>query len=227
MDNRHCVSCDKKCDCFKLLTEDELRLINSNRSLITYKKGETIIKQGALFREVISFNGGIAKIHIKGEHNKELLLGVITPSEIIGGPGLFFENRYSYSITALSDCTTCLIDSNIFKQIFRSNGEFAESFLNSFSKRYVHTFDRVISLTQKQMHGRLADALLFLSDKVHFSDTFDLVFSRQELADFTAMSKESVCRILKEFKDDRIIETSGRQINIIDKDFLSKINNAG
>lgn len=227
MDSNYCVSCERKCGCFLLLNEDELQQINSKRTTITYKKGETIIKQGAHYNDVISFNAGMAKMHIKGQGGKDLLLGIIIPSEIIGGPGLFYEGKYSYNITALTDSTICLIDSTIFKTVLKTNSDFAEKFMESFSKRYHDTFNRFLSLTQKQMHGRLADALLFLSEKVHCSDSFELLLSRQELGDFTAMSKESVCRILKEFKEERIIDTKGRNINIIDKNILHKIRTAG
>ncbi len=99
--------------------------------------------------------------------------------------------------------------------------------LNSFSQRYVDTCKRFVSLTHKQMHGRVADALIFLSDTVYNSDHFELYLSRQELTDFTGMSKESICRVLKEFNDENIVQSKGRNISIQDKTSLQKILDAG
>jgi CRP/FNR family transcriptional regulator len=77
------------------------------------------------------------------------------------------------------------------------------------------------------MHGRVAEALIFLSDSVYMSDNFELYLSRQELADFTGMSKESICRVLKEFNDENIVLSKGRMISIQDKQILKKIYEAG
>ena len=56
------------------------------------------------------------------------------------------------------------------------------------------------------MHGRIADALLYLSKDVYHNNTFQTLLSRQDIADLSAMTKESAIRILKEFKDEGIIE---------------------
>ena len=68
---------------------------------------------------------------------------------------------------------------------------------------------------------------MLLSENIYDSDHFELYLSRQELADFTGMSKESICRVLKEFNDDKIVLSQGRMINIKDKKVLQRIKEAG
>ena len=227
MELNNCIYCTRKTACFNYLTRDELELLNRNRTTVRYRKGETIVKQGTRFDQVISFNAGLAKLNIEVDNKRNLLIGLIRPSEILAGPGMFADNIYTFSVTALIDSTICLIDMETFKQIFRSNEVFAEKFLNTFSQRYVDTCQRFVSLTQKQMHGRVAEALIFLSDKVYKSDNFELYLSRQELADFTGMSKESICRVLKEFNDGNIVFSKGRLISIQNRRLLQRIHEAG
>lgn len=227
MEKSNCVYCTRKTACFNYLSNDELELFNQNKTTIQYRKGETIIKQGTRFNQVISFNSGLAKLNIEVDNKRNLLIGLIRPSEILAGPGMFSDNMYTFSVTALIDSIICLIDVDTFKTIFRSNEKFAESFLISFSQRYIETCKRFVSLTHKQMHGRVAEALIFLSDSVYKSDNFELYLSRQELADFTGMSKESICRVLKEFNDEDIVHSKGRMISIQDKNILKKIYEAG
>ncbi|MBA7700537.1 Transcriptional activator protein Anr [subsurface metagenome] len=227
MELNNCVYCTRKTACFNYLSKEELEFFNTNKITIRYKKGETIIKQGTVFNQVISFNAGLAKLNIEVDSRRNLLIGLIRPSEILAGPGMFSDNKYTFSVTALIDSIICLIDVDTFKKILRSNEKFAESFLNSFSQRYIDTCNRFVSITQKQMHGRVADALIFLSESVYNSDNFELYFSRQELADFTGMSKESICRVLKEFNNEHIVHSKGRMISIQDKQVLRRINEAG
>jgi CRP/FNR family transcriptional regulator, polysaccharide utilization system transcription regulator len=227
MSTNSCLCCDRKAVCFNYLSKDELAIINENKTTIHYKRGEMIVKQGTRFDQVISFNSGLAKLNIEIDEKRNLLIGLLRPSEILAGPGMFDDNRYTFSVTALLDSTICLIDSEAFKSVFRTNEKFSESFMSSFAKRYIDTCKRFVSLTQKQMHGRVAEALVFLSDSVHKSDNFELCFSRQELADFTGMSKESICRVLKEFNDDHIVKSKGRMISIQDRQILMRIYEAG
>ena len=76
----------------------------------------------------------------------------------------------------------------------------------------------MVGLSHKQMHGRIADALIYLSEKIYKSDTIGAEISRQDMADYTSMSKDSAIRILKEFERDQIIILDGRTIEIIDSD---------
>ncbi len=77
------------------------------------------------------------------------------------------------------------------------------------------------------MHGRMADGLLYLSKVFFENDTFKLHLSRQEIADLTAMSKDSAIRILKDFERDRLISLNGNELSILDTDQLQNISLKG
>jgi CRP/FNR family transcriptional regulator len=47
--------------------------------------------------------------------------------------------------------------------------------------------------------------------------------SKQDLAELTAMTKESAIRVLKEFKDDGLIEIVDHTISILDQKALQKV----
>ncbi len=222
-----CKICDRKAECFKHLTDEELKLFSDNKSTIHYRKGETIIKQGTEFTHVVSFNSGLAKLNIEISPKKRMMIGLIKPSEILGGPGMFSDNRYTFSVTALIDSSICLLNVDTFKKIIRVNEKFADTFLSSFSNRYIQAIDRLVTITQKQMHGRVAEALLYFSDTIFNSDNFELVLSRQELAEYTSMSKESISRILRDLNTENIIETKGKIVSILNKEKLILLKETG
>ena len=226
-DINNCISCNRKAECFKYLSKEELQFFNETKTTITYKKGETIIKQGTEFTHVVSFNEGLAKLNIESEPGKNLLIGIIQPSEILGGPGMFGNNRYSFSVTALTESRICLINVATFKKIIRTNEKFSESFLSSFSNRYIEAINRLVSITNKHMHGRVAEALLFFSDSIYHSNNFELLLSRQELAEYTGMSKESISRIFKDLNENHIIHSQGRAIEILNRDKLIQLEKTG
>lgn len=227
METYNCTNCVKRANLFNYLNESELKLLNENRITVKFKPGETIFKQGSASVHAISFNSGLGKIYLEGFNNKNLILKLVKPTEFIAGPGTFVDNMHHYTVSALEESTVCFIDLEVFKQVLRKNGKFAENLVSTISKSVISNFDKFISLTQKHMPGRIADALIYLSEEIYESNPFTLTISRQEIADFTAMSKESAIRILKQFREEGIIEDTRKEMEIINIEQLRKISELG
>lgn len=227
IDCKNCVDCGLRSPMFDLLSESELQLINEHRFEIKFNKGETIRKQGTFLSHVISLNSGLAKLYIEGSNKKNLILRIIKPTKFIGGPGMYYDQRHHYSVAALVDSSACFIDVNIFKEIIHSNPAFAAEFMKEFSINMLSTHDRLINISQKQIPGRMADALLYFSNEIFDNNKIESVISKQDLADLTSMSKDSAVKILREFNEEKIIKTNADHIEITDKDALIKISNFG
>ena len=200
LETRNCVDCKCKNAIFNPLSEKELSLINNSRYEVKFKAGEIMFKQGTSSTHFLCLTHGLAKIYIEG-YGKNLILSLVKPVEYIFGPGVYVDNRHHYSASAVEDSTACLVEVKVFKQLVRENPDFADEFIRRISTMTIFNFDQFLSLTQKQMNGRIADALFYLSEKIYASNPFEMTISRQDLADLSAMSKESAIRILKELKD--------------------------
>lgn len=226
----HCTSCDmcnKKSQLFQMLSEEEEAILNMNRYEVVFKTGENIIKQGTAATHLIMLTSGMAKLFIEGLDSKNLILELIQPWKLFGGPGIYNDNRYHYSVTAIEPTSTCFIDCQQIKHLIRKNPDFAEAFIANFSYTSVKTLDRMVSLTQKQMHGRIADVLLYLSKEVYNSPDFELSLSRQDIGDLSGMTKDSAIRILKEFENEDIIKLEGKKVSIAKNRVLEEISLKG
>ena len=223
----NCSECNEKSPLFSLLNDEELKLINKDRFEVSYKAGEMIFKQGSASTHILMLTSGMAKLHLEGSGGKNLLLKIAKPVQMFGGPGTLLDNRNYYSATALEDTTVCFINTKNFRTCIRSNPDFAEKFIEHINLAAIFTFGRFVDLTQKQMPGRVADALLYLSEEVFETNPFKVTLSRQDLADMTSLSKESFIRILKEFKEEGIIVMNGDFMEVVKKDSLKKISLIG
>jgi CRP/FNR family transcriptional regulator, polysaccharide utilization system transcription regulator len=222
----NCVDCNCKSSVFRKLSVPELELMNENRFEVTFKAGEVMFKQGTPSSHFLCITKGLAKIYIEGL-GKNLILGLVKPVEYIFGPGIYVDNRHHFSASAVEDSSACLVDVNIYKQLVRKNPDFAEEFITRFSQQAIVNFNQFISLTQKQMHGRIADALIYLSEKIYNCNPFQLTITRQDLADLSGMSKESAIRIMKEFKEEGILSSDGNFIHILNREQLQHISEKG
>ena len=224
--SNNCVDCKCKSSIFKALSHAELELVNNNRYEVSFKAGEMMFKQGTPSPHFLCLTTGLAKLYIEG-FGKNLILSLVKPVEYILGPGIYVDNRHHYSAAAVEDSTACLVDVNAFKQMMRSNPDFSDEFIRRISLMTIFNFEQFISLTQKQMNGRIADALFYLSDEIYGKNPFKMTISRQDLADLSGMSKESAIRILKEFKDEGILTVTGNILHILNPQQLKKISATG
>ena len=208
-------------------TKTELELIENNRFEVLFRAGENIRKQGTHLSHVIFLNSGLAKLYLEGFNGRNIILRIIKPRNFIGGPGMFVDNMHHYTVKALIDSCACFIDVEVLKKIIHDNEEFGNQFLKEISINTLSTYKRLINLTQKQMAGRLADTLIYLSDEIFNSRRFELVLSNNDLAELSGMTKDNVVRTLRNFNLDGLINNSGNEIEILDFDSLQRISQVG
>jgi CRP-like cAMP-binding protein len=223
----NCENCIVSWKNFKNLSKSEIRLVNENRYEATFKPGEIILKQGSPASNAVFLATGMAKVYIEGLDGKTFVLGIALPSRILIGPGVHVNTRHSYSVSALTVVQACFISFDIMNKLIRQNAEFAYGMIEDLSIKSHIIHNKLVSLTQKKMPGRLAEAILFFADEVYKSDVFDIILSRQELGEMTNMAKESVVRILKELETSGVVKVNCSKIQILNWEKLRMISERG
>lgn len=212
---------------YELLTESEKLLINENSVSINFKKGETVCKLGAFASHIYFLEEGLVKVYLE-EKNNNLILMLSTKNSLLGLASVYDgNNKLPYSIATYTDSKIRMIDIQIFRQLLKQNSSFSYHIINLLNESTAQIYGRFFSLTQKQLHGRLADILLCLANRIFKSNSFDLPLSRADMGDLTGMSTESVIRMMKEFKDDGLIEMCCKKIELLDISRLERISEFG
>ncbi len=223
----NCENCTHRWKNFHHLTKSELQLINDNRYEATFKPGEIMLKQGSPTSNALFIASGMAKLYIEGRNGKNFILGIGMPGMLIMGPGAYVDSRHTYSVSSLTTVQACFISFDLFRQLIRDNGSFAEGMLEDISMKSLESHTRMVNLSQKRMSGRVADALLYFSDSIFNSDEYEMILSRQEFGEMTSMAKECVVRILKEFEDSGVVYSDSSRIKILDRQKLIQISERG
>lgn len=222
-----CDDCNNRAPLFEDLSSDELKQLNKDRYSVRFHEGEMILKQGTRADYLVSIIDGFAKMYIEGHSNRNLVLDFVRPWKLMGGPGTQAEGKHRYSVVAIKETLVCFIDQTNFKKVLAANSNFTEKFLNHCAGNYLGALDRMVNISQKQMNGRVADALIHLSKNVYDSPTIGIEISRKDIAEYTCMSKDSAIRVLKEFERDQIIHLEGREIIVVDPEKLDEISVKG
>jgi len=170
---------------------------------------------------------GMAKQYLEGEGTKNYNLRIIRSGEFVGLASVFYENIFSYSSVAITDCQAFLIEKDTIVRLVKQNGQFGYSIIKRYCEQNVNLLGTVGNLMYKQMNGRLADTLLYIDSlKKEYRDIFQLL-SRKDIADFAGISTESAVKLLKAFEKDGLIELHDKDINLLNRDLLSEISKRG
>lgn len=223
----HCSVFDFEKSWYDLLTGSEKTYLDDNSVSLSFKKGETVCKLGAFASHIYFLEEGLVKVYLEEKKNN-LILTLSTRNSLLGLSSLYDgNNKFPYSITTYTDSRVRMIDIQVFRQLLKQNSDFAYRIINLLNESTAQIYGRFFSLTQKQLHGRLADILLCLSNRIFKSTAFDLPLSRADLGDLTGMSTESVIRMMKDFKDDGLISMDCKKIELLDLGRLERISEFG
>jgi CRP/FNR family transcriptional regulator, polysaccharide utilization system transcription regulator len=223
----NCKNCNRMIDLFKVMTKEEIERLNEKRYEVQFNAGEIIFKQGTSLTHIVCVTEGLVKIYIEGYNRRNLIMSLVRGGEMIAGPGMWTDNRHHFSVAAVEETTTCFVELPVFMEIVDSNQTLARELLKRSSERDIRNFEKMITLTQKQMHGKVADILLYLNKNIYTTNPMLLTINRQDLADMVSITKESLIRVLKEFKDAGFISLQGNELRIINEKVLKNVSENG
>ena len=222
-----CINCNCRSEMFSMLSPEELDLVFRHKNTVNFQKGETIRKQGTAMTHVISINSGLVKVYLEGPDRHQTIVRIVKPTNFIGGPGIYLDQVHHYSVSALLNTTVCFIEMQVFKSILDRNKRFSEEFMKDFSRKILLVYQRLINLTHKEIPGRVAETLLYLSENIYESASFDLHLSKQDLADISGMSKDSFTKALQVFQRDGLISYGKNEVEILNLESLKRISIVG
>ncbi len=212
---------------FNQLTDNQISRINENSYLVNHKKGEDIFRQNKPISYVKYIKSGLIKVSREGENEKSVIIKIASADSFLGILSLFYEDRHQFTATALEDSSIIYTNYKVFREVLGENGNYCIYLMKELSASAMTLLDKVITVSQKQVPGRIADVLLFFSTQIYKSDTFTLPVSRMELAELVSTTKESISRTLTEFKNDKIIDLDDKVVTIKSLELLQILSRLG
>lgn len=216
-----CENClSRKNSLLDCLDSDGVENINHHKSCSFYKKSQGLFLEGSFPRGVFCLNEGKVKIFARGDEGKEQIIHIATSGEIIGYRAMFSGDPYKVSATTLEDSNICFIAKEDFLNMLDANATLRNNIMKELSKELGERAVFITNMAQKPVRERLAFSLAMLNT-IYKDEMINL--SREDLANFVGTATETLIRLLKEFKDDELIEIHTRKIEILNLDKLVHI----
>ena len=155
---QHCINHPHSL--FSELKPEEKQEISKTSVCTLYRKGEAIYQEGDMPAGLHCLLSGKIKIYKEGIGGRQQIVRMAKPVGFIGYRAFFAEEIHIASAEALEDSIVCRIQTDLIMNIVRTTPELAMSIIRALATDLGFSNRRTVTLTQKHIRGRLAEALL-------------------------------------------------------------------
>lgn len=207
------------------LSADELQDLHSAARSVFLKRGDSVFSEGAYPRGLYYVNKGKIKVTQIGADGKEQIVHLVKDTDVMGYRAILSGDRYSCSAILMEDSSLYFIPKDIFFSLIEKNSKFALQVFHLFSKELKEAEKKITSIAQQPVKERIAQSLVLLTESYGFEKdgcTLAIIITREEIANISGSSRETVIRVLTEFQKNKIIALSGKKIKILQPVALRK-----
>lgn len=209
---------------FSNIRTEELRLIFSDGSVQSYKKGQIVYAEGERMKGCYFVYNGILKVYQTGNEGKEQIIKFEKEGDIFGFRSVILKEKACTSVESLTDCILCFIPDSVLHLLIKNNSDFAYELMQIACKELGESNRSIKNLAQKSVKKRLAEILLLLAHDfgTEPNGTLKLNISREDLGNFAGTATETIIRLLSEYKSEGLVEVQGRKIRLLNLEKIKR-----
>jgi CRP/FNR family cyclic AMP-dependent transcriptional regulator len=194
----------------------------------TLKRGTTIVSKGDPGNSLIVVISGTIKISVSSPDGRSAILNLIGPGEIFGEVAVLDGKARTADATANSNCEIYVIDRRDFIPFVRSQPALAMKFIELLCTRLRWTSDQVEEVILQNLPGRLASALLRLTEKHKLAPAGrTIAITQQEISEMVGMTRESINKQLRAWAGRNWVRLEHGAIVVLDVASLRELVEAG
>ena len=195
---------------------------------LTLKRGATIFSKGDPGTSLIAVISGTVKISVSSVDGRNAILNLVGAGEIFGEISLLDGLARSADATANSNCEIFVIDRREFIPFVRSQPALAMKFIELLCGRLRRTSDQVEEVILLNLPGRLASALLRLTEKYKLAPGGrTIAITQQEISEMVGMSRESINKQLRAWAARNWVRLEHGAIVVLNAEMLRELAEAG
>ena len=190
------------------------------------RAGEAIFKEGEPFTAIYAVTSGAVKLVNNSDEDGELVVGFVLAGETLGQTGIY-PKRYPCSAITLEDSYVCELPFSSLSETASQVPVLLNNFQTMLNKENFDLHRQFAMLmARKNAEQRLSAFLLNLSlrrqERGFSSAEFQLPMSRDDIANFLGLRKETLSRLFTKLHQSGSIAVRGKHIRMLDVEQLRK-----
>ena len=193
----------------------------------TYKRGATIFSKGDPGNSLFAVNSGTVRIGVSSADGREAMFNQISPGEIFGEIALLDGHERTADAIAATDCELLVVDRREFMPFLQSQPVLAAKIIELLCTRLRWISDHVEQVILPSLPGRLAKALVRLTERSDKPADSKLAITQLEISQMVGMSRESINKQLRAWEKQKWVRISRGSITVLNKVALADIAEGG
>jgi len=219
--------CTSRVPIFFSLNADEHRRISDLVVHKHYEKNELIFMEGDSLGSLIIIHYGKVKAYRYTPDGKEQILYIFTDGDFLGEKNILRKQMATYNAEALEDTEVCVIRREPFQRMLLEYPEISLKIAEELCERLEKLETMVQSLGTKDVESRVSMLLLEFAKKFGREHPkgklIELPLSREGIANYIGVTRETVSRKFSLLQKDGIIELIGnRKVILLDETALER-----
>ena len=194
---------------------------------IEEKKGKIIYREGSYSLGVYILLKGKIKIYQTNKEGKEQIVYIYRAGDIMGYRPLLCSEPHPVSAATLEDTELSFIPRDHFMHLLEELPVLSRLLLTNLSHEFTVWINKLTVFGQQAVRERLALSLLILREKYKENDAPDapveIDLSREDLANYAGTTVETLVRMLRNFKNEGLINSKGRKISVFNIQQLERM----
>jgi CRP/FNR family cyclic AMP-dependent transcriptional regulator len=200
------------------LSASALKDFDVLKSVAACPRNSVLFMQEEASRGIYLLCQGEVKISISSREGKTLTLRIAKPGEILGLASAFSSEPYEVTAETTRPSQVAFVNRAAFLRFLAQHSEAYRIVARQLGSHYHAACRQLRTVTlSKNTSEKVADLLMGFAiegEETEDGTRVKLPFTHEEIAEFGGMSRESVSRVLSEFKDRNLIVLQGSSLLI-------------
>jgi len=218
--------CTRSIPIFANLTHAQLTRISELTAHRRWRRGETICLEGHTLDFVAIIHEGGAKAVRTGADGREQILYLFAEGDFFGERQLLTQQPAPWTLIALEPVRLCLLSREAFGTLLRESPDIALNIIGELGRRLGRLENALLGMGARRAESRLAAVLSEFAEAYGQPHPEGILIrmplSREGLASYIGMARETVSRKLGQFEDSGLLKTvDGRRLLLLAPEALA------
>ncbi len=214
-------------DLFQDLSGAELATLEQRMARLTVEAGRVIYSPGDRSETLFLLKKGRVRLYRLSPEGKVLTTAIIEPPSLFGEMALIGQGMEDNFAEALEDCELYVLNRREVRDLLLTDPRVARRLLDLVGRRLTDTERRLEEFAFKSVPQRLASLLLQLNQGVTMpsgeAPALPAHYTHQQLAEMIGTYRETVTKVLNDFRRRGLIRTERGRIIVLDPEALKKM----
>jgi cAMP-binding proteins - catabolite gene activator and regulatory subunit of cAMP-dependent protein kinases len=220
-----CTSCSVRKDRpFCNMSQGAIAALDQVKFAAVYPKGSLLFVEGEQPRGVFILCSGRAKLTATSSEGRTLIVKIAAPGEILGVSASILGRPYEVSGETLEPSQVNFIRREDFLHLLSAYSDICLHTAQQLSEKYEAAQREIRSLGLSQTTGeKLARLILSWSEKGEVTaqgTRLQVLLTHEEIAQMIGTTRETVTRLLSDFKRKKLINVKGSSFFVLQKELM-------